>query len=140
MYCCPNCNRRSEQPSNYCPNCGSAMTMVQEYREYYQPTTRKVPLAKKIVGMALSAFGLVMAATGVFETLLFAAAYRDIKGGLIAAIIFGLFSLPGSIIGLSISASNIANGDTSAFGKVGMILGIVGIGAAAFSFLLGLVT
>ena len=78
MYVCPNCNVRSEQEINFCPNCGGKMELLQEAPIYIVPAAeasapevKKPHLAKKIVGMALSAVGLATAIIGGIYTFIY---------------------------------------------------------------------
>ena len=81
--------------------------------------------AKVIVGMALGIAGLVLAAMGLLETLIFAFMEGELAFGY--SIGFGIFSTPLAIVGMSMSRKNIEEGDDSAMSSVGKNLGLVGM-------------
>ncbi len=104
---------------------------------YYQPVTeQKVPLGLKITGMVLSIVGLMFAFftfIGTVESFDYGDAF---SGAFVLTLFFG--ALP--IVGLVMSNKCRNDGDTSAFSKVGKILGIVGIALFGFCLFLGLVS
>ncbi len=106
---------------------------------YYQPTVpaEKPHLALKIVSMALSIFGLLMAAYGGLYTLI-----GLVEDGMafVFALIFGMFSVPASIVGLCLASKCRAAGDTSIFSRLGKILGMIGIIVAGANLLIGLLS
>lgn len=160
MYICPRCNTQSEVPANFCPTCGAAMVMaatqqpdapeqtaVQQTTPSYNPTTYTYPpyqqpanrpsKAKAIVSMSLSAAGLLFAFLGFIYTSIFMAV--EPEAGLVMAIVFGIFSLPLSIIGLCMASSVRRAGDTTVFSKLGRIFGIIGIIMAGLSMFIGFI-
>ncbi len=148
MYTCPKCNFNSETAMNYCPQCGNEMVhdepiVTAEVIEPVEPiqtapyvyvAAPKPHLAVKIVGMSLSIAGLVFLAIGSLYTLI-----GLIEAGMAFAfaLVFALFFLPLSIVGLCLSNKCINAGDTSAMSRVGKILGIVGIILAGVSLFIG---
>ncbi|MBR3908282.1 MAG: hypothetical protein IKJ50_01020 [Clostridia bacterium] len=131
MYICQKCNYSSESPANFCPVCGSQMVAYQPtYTNESNSTSNRV---KRIVGMGLSIEGFVFAAlTAIYVPLFLLTA---MVGGetemgiasLVASFVFGIFGLPGSIIGLVFSNQARTLGDTSAFSRVGKALGLAGV-------------
>lgn len=140
MRICPNCNHKGEDNMNFCPLCGSQMSYVQPTYEpqptgfYPTPAPKKPHLALKIVSMSLSIYGAVMMTLGLLYTLI-GLAEEGMAFGMSFA--FALFSLPMSIVGLCLASKCRDAGDTSAFSRVGKILGIVGIILSAVSLFIG---
>lgn len=156
MYTCPKCSFNSETAMNYCPQCGNEMVhtepvAVQEVAAPFEPTyvapiepvqpiqnvyvpAPKPHLALKIVGMALSITGLVFLSLGALYTLI-----GLVEEGLAfaMALVFALFFLPLSIVGLCLSNKCLNAGDVSAMSRVGKILGIIGIIIAGVSLFIG---
>lgn len=131
MYICQKCNYTCEAHINFCPVCGSQMVAHQPtYTNESNSTSNRV---KKIVGMGLSIEGFVFAAlTALYVPifLLTAATSGETEMGiasLVASFVFGIFGLPGSIIGLVFSNQARTLGDTSAFSRVGKALGLAGV-------------
>lgn len=48
MYICPNCNSTSEQPTNFCANCGAAMMVQETPAPVAQPEVVVPPVAEEI--------------------------------------------------------------------------------------------
>ncbi len=157
MYICPNCNAKSEEPVNFCFNCGTPMVNnepqpvepqqfaqpyqpEQQYQQpqqpvyYAYPPVNKPSLAVKIVGMVLSIVGLVFLSIGGLYTLI-----GLVEEGLAFAfaLVFDLFFLPLSIVGLCLSNKCINAGDYSGMSRAGKTLGIVGIIIAAAALFIG---
>ena len=149
MYICPNCNNTSEQATNFCPSCGARM--VQEVpiaQPVYQQTvsqpmvyahpinmeSNKPGIGKVIVGMVFGIVGFVFALMGIYMVLVSLAAAGDsyyfYEELMAEAATFGLiwpmFSMPLSLVGMNISRGNRNNGDSSAMSNVGKILGMIG--------------
>lgn len=93
--------------------------------KYAEAPVKKPNLAKKIVGMALSIEGFVMAIFLALYSLIFLAV--DPAFGFGYAFGFSIFSVPGSIIGLIFSNAAQNEGDTSALSRVGKGLGLAGL-------------
>ncbi len=140
MYTCKKCNFISEKAINFCPQCGTEM----EQNEYVvttevssapvQPTyvspvsyapVKKPNLAKKIVGMALSIEGFVLAIITVLYSIIMSLA--EPVAGFIMALYLSIFGFPGSIIGFIFSSAARNCGDNSAMSRVGKSLGLAGI-------------
>ena len=146
MYICLNCNYRSEDATNFCPNCGQPMGRVVQQSAGLVPvntpavvsqeiadTEPKTPLVKKIVGMALSIEGLATGVAGILYALLvwWAASvgvsddeYLEV---LIYAFTYAIIGLISCIVGLALSISSGADGKKPVFSRVGKICGIIGI-------------
>lgn len=151
MYICPKCNHYSENPANFCPICGNQMVLKEEQPlqpDYitatpdYTAPTQKPNLAQKIVGMALSIEGLVMAVFAALYALVFSftgAVIGEVAvgaGALGSTFVWALFGLPGSIIGLIFSNKARELGDTSAMSRVGKSLGLAGVITFAACFVI----
>ena len=162
MYTCPKCNFNSESAMNFCPRCGSGMTHT-EYAApaetaapvqpthtapaqptYYNPVSyspapvNKPNLAKKIVGMALSIEGFVVAMfAALFSLVAFDESTVEMAFGMV--MYFSLLGMPGSIIGLIFSNEARNSGDTSSFSHVGRSLGLAGIIVMAISLFVAFV-
>ena len=160
MYICPNCNYSTEEQSNYCPVCGSQVVEVQPqpqpqpvyqqpdlyaqqyqaYNQYYQPQpAAQVSKGKIIVSMILSIVGLAFAGLGLLYTFV-GLATGGVGVALAMAVVFGIFSVPLSIVGLILSTSCIRAGAQSGMVKVGKILGLIGVIASGVMLLLGLMS
>ena len=140
MYICQKCNYTCEAHINFCPLCGNQMVAHQPtYTNESNSTSNRV---KRIVGMGLSIEGFVFAALTALYVSLFlltAATSGETEMGLsslVASFVFGIFGLPGSIIGLVFSNQARSLGDTSAFSRVGKALGLAGVITFAASFFL----
>lgn len=142
MYICPKCNHTSENPANFCPICGNQVLLKEEQHltpDYitaqpdYMAPTPKPSLATKIVGMALSIEGFVMAMFSTLYVLIFligGAASGEIAfgaGAFGSTFVWALLGLPSSIIGLIFSNKALAFGDTSVMSRVGRALGLAGV-------------
>lgn len=162
MYICKNCNHTSETMLNFCPICGNAMVLeqpaeVQTPDTYQNPVVfqnnvivnqpepaKKPNLAKKIIGMALSIEGFVMAIITVLYSFIFimaAIGTGEPEMGMVALVftfIMAIIGLPGSIIGLVFSNKARNAGDTSAMSRVGKGLGLAGIIVFAASFVIAI--
>jgi len=102
----------------------------------YTPVN-KPKLATKIVGMALSIAGLVFVAIGGLYTLFFSLLGEGVAA-IVFSVVFDLFFIPLSIVGLCLSGKCINAGDRSTMSRVGKILGIVGIVIAGAALLIGI--
>jgi hypothetical protein len=106
---------------------------------YIQPQPKMPPKAMKFIGMGLSIEGLFTACVGAFYSFIFSAVGGGFGDGTFAglgfiyALIFAMFSLPGSIIGMIFSKKFRNAGDTSAPTKIGKALGLAGIIVCAAS-------
>ncbi|MBR2447533.1 MAG: hypothetical protein IKB29_00965 [Clostridia bacterium] len=144
MYICQKCNYSSESPANFCPLCGNPMVTHQPtYTNGSNSISNRV---KKFVGMGLSIYGFIFAAIAAFYDLIicFTASVAEESEIAIAAImftvIFGIFGMPCSIIGLVFSNQARNLGDTSTFSRVGKAFGLAGIITFAASFFLSILT
>lgn len=92
-------------------------------------------LAKKIVGMALSASALMLAIYCLFYTV----SAMDYDGAFAFgyAIGFSIFSMPMGIVGLTMSNKNREEGDTSVFSLLGKIFGIVSVALTGLVLFIG---
>ncbi len=168
MYNCSKCDFKSETAINFCPQCGSQMVMVQHavaepaepiYTQpveptYTQPTyepvqnvvyepvaPKKPHLALKIVSMALSIGGFSLAVFTFLYALVIC--IIDPTFSVIFSFVYPFFYAPFSVVGLALSSKCRNAGDTSAFSKVGKILGIIGVilyGVTVFIGVISLIT
>ena len=106
---------------------------------YYQGTVQgpRVSMGMKITSMALSIAGLLFAVYGFFYTLV-GLSEEGMAFGM--ALVFGLFFAPFSIVGLALAGKCRSAGDTSAFSRVGKILGLIGVILAGFNLFLGMIS
>jgi len=89
------------------------------------------------VGMGLGIGGVVMGALG----LLYAMIGLNLEGmGFVFSLVFGLFSVPLSIVGRILSAKSIAGGNTSGAASAGMKLGIAGLIVSAVMLFFGFIS
>lgn len=104
---------------------------------YTQPInmeSNKPGIGKVIVGMVFGIVGFVFAIMGIYMVLVSLAAAGDsyyfYEELMAEAATFGLiwpmFSMPLSLVGMNISRGNRNNGDSSAMSNVGKILGMIG--------------
>jgi hypothetical protein len=106
----------------------------------------KPSLVKKIIGMALSIEGFVMAIITVLYSFIFimaAIGTGEPEMGMVALVftfIMAIIGLPGSIIGLVFSNKARNAGDTSAMSRIGKALGLAGIIVFAACFMLSFLT
>ncbi len=103
----------------------------------YQPV-QPPSKAKSIVGMVLGISGLAFAAIGLLYTLIFMAV--DGAAGFAFGLVFSLISFPLSLVGLIMAKKNISAGDTSAFGKVGKITGLIGVILSGVTLFLAIIS
>ena len=103
----------------------------------YEQPAPQYSKAKSIVGMVLSIVGLFFAFLGFIYTA--AAIDIDEEIGFAMSFAFSFFSFPLSIVGIILSKGNANLGDTSAFVKVGKILGIIGLILAGIMAFLGFI-
>ncbi len=96
----------------------------------------KSSTAGKIVGMALSAVGLLNHIIGFFYT---TASMPDEELAFAMALSFALICTPLSIVGLILSNKNNDGGNLAIFSRLGKIFGFIGIGLAAVYFTIGFV-
>ena len=99
------------------------------------PQQKKPHIAKKIVGMALSIEGFLLAVVYFFYVVFFEA--FDPGMGAVMAFFGMMLTFPMSIVGLAMSNSCRNAGDTSKMTQVGKVLGIIGIGIAALYLVIG---
>ena len=151
MKICTKCNKTADDNMNFCTFCGNPLTTVQPEQEikpntYYTPqqnpyypayNLKKPPLGLKITAMVLSILGFVYMIFGFLYTLI-GLVEEDMAFAM--AFTFALFFLPLSIVGLSLSAKCINQGDTSTFSRLGKVFGIIGIILAAVSLFIGFVS
>ena len=160
MYICPNCNKQSEVPANFCTSCGTAMVMAPDVQapvqnayqapapvqpQYYQPTYNypQQPAApskgKAITGMVLGIVGLVFSVLGFFYLMLFSATGPAEEVGAIMAFACGFFGFPLSLVSMILSNSSRNNGDTTVFSKLGKIFGLIGVILSGLLLFIGFV-
>lgn len=155
MYKCPNCDFKTSDAVNYCPQCGSK-TVFEEPVNVSAPVeqityaesvdtvivepapVKRVHLAKKIVGMALSAGAFIFAIIATLYTTIFSVV--DGTTGFILGIVYAIMGLPPAIVGLTMSKNNANNGDTSVFSRLGKIFGIISIVLLGIGFIVGLLS
>lgn len=150
MYICPNCNKTSDTPVNFCSECGTPMVeqapaqpqyqqpayeqpayqqpvyqQPQPMYQYTQTVTAEPSKGKVITGMALGIAGLSMAVLGLLYTLMFMAMEPEVGFGF--GFVFSIISAPLSIVGMVISNGCINAGSTSAMSSIGKKLGLVGL-------------
>ncbi len=105
---------------------------------YTTPTAPKKPhLAFKIVSMALSIGGFVLALVTFFYTLF---GLIEPPVAFVFSFIFSIFYSPLSIVGLILSNKCQNAGDNSAFSKVGKILGLIGVIIYGVSLFIGVMS
>ena len=118
MYVCPNCHYHSTTPMNYCLNCGTKATYVEnqqprpqeQYQQQYQQTYYQQPyyqhphyteprrpsnLGRKIPSIILAAFGLFFGVIDIIYTLLGFTIEPELA--IAFSIAFSIFSFPLSI-------------------------------------------
>lgn len=158
MYICPNCNKQSEVPANFCTSCGTPMVMAPDVQtpaqaayqapapvqpQYYQPTCNypqqpKAPSkGKAVTGMALGIAGLVFSVLGFFYLMLFSAAGLAEEAGVVLSFACGFFGFPLSLVSMILSNSSRSNGDTTVFSKLGKIFGLIGVILSGLLLLIG---
>ncbi len=153
MYICPNCNAKTEEAVNFCSKCGTQMVYAEpqpiepqpvapQYQpaQAYQPVpapVKKPHIAVKIVSMALSIEGFICAILGALYTLI---GLIEPAVAFLFSLIFGMVSLPFSIIGLCLGSKCTNAGDTSVFSRLGKIFGLIGIIVAGVSLFIGLIS
>ncbi len=113
---------------------------------YQQPMYQQPPVphnidgklkAKGFVGMGLSIGGVVMAAIGFLYTAITIAVP---VAGFMFGLIFSMFALPLSIVGMILSRKAIAGGFVSGATKVGKILGLIGTIAGGVVLLMAFIS
>ncbi len=127
MFKCPKCGYLFENYIQFCPCCGLRIVLADD------SAPKKVHLAKKIVGMALSIWAFIFAIICSLYTFIFSLIDGDV--GITLSIVYSFFAVPPAIVGLVMSSSNMSNGDTSVFSRLGKIFGMITLiimGAAVF--------
>lgn len=162
---CTQCNFETDKDITFCPMCGAkieAPAPVQAEPVVVAPVNptpvnptpvnptpvnpvytapvvsapvEEPSLAKKIVGMALSASALMLAIYCLFYTV----SAMDYDGAFAFgyAIGFSIFSMPMGIVGLTMSNKNREQGDTSVFSLLGKIFGIVSVALTGLVLFIG---
>ena len=161
MYICPNCANKSETATNFCSLCGSRMVeQIPEAPSTYQPepqdydipqprqqvfTAEPVarPVAtgpskgKQIAGMGVAIGGFVF---GIFDAIYSSIfMFAPAPAGFIFAMIFSMFSLPLSLVGLIMSNKCIDQGATAKPSFLGKKFGLVGVILTAASLFMGFI-
>ena len=132
MYQCPNCGFTTNDSANFCVQCGAPMHTVE-----IAPTPAHTPLGEKIAGMAVAIVGFSFSCIMALYSLPFM--FTEPIAMWVFFFMFGVFSAPPAIIGLVMSSKARANGDTSAFSRVGIALGRAAIIIMAACFTLAVV-
>lgn len=150
MYICPNCNKTSDTPMNFCSNCGSAMVQQDPIAEampveepVVSPVVTPIPVTpvatapvytvtqtpapskgKMITGMILGIAGVIMGSIGLLYTLLFIG-----LDGIMAfsfGLVFSMISAPLSLVGMILSRGCAAQGHSNGMISAGKITGMIG--------------
>ena len=145
MKICTVCKKTANDNMNFCATCGAPLAILQQEPQaqqntYYQAPVynqNKAPLGLKISAMVLSISGFACLVLGFFYTL-FGLIEEGLAFGMSFA--FALFFLPLCIVGFALSSKCQNAGDTSAFSRVGKILGLIGIIISAVSLFIGIVS
>ena len=148
MYVCPNCNKTSETPINFCSTCGARMVeqipvvepvdqpdakplyesvCSQQLQCAQQPVYAPVKpnLGRVITGMALGIHGLAMSVLGLLYTFIYLGIGAG--AGFFMGVFISGFSAPLSIIGLVMSAGCVNQGSQSGMCRAGKKTGLAGV-------------
>ena len=144
MSFCSHCGNQMEAGDKFCRVCGTAVP------EESAPQNVPAPVAVKaepvidgktralgFVGMGLGIGGVVMGALGLLYTMI----GLNLEGmGFAFSLIFGLFSMPMSIVGRILSNKSIEGGNTSGVCSAGTKLGMAGMIVSAVMLFFGFIS
>ncbi len=167
MSFCSNCGKSLTETDKFCKYCGTAApataepvtpvapapqptpvtpvtpvaqpapTAVQTAPVYTVPSCSKKAKALGFVGMGLGIGGLVFAVLGILYTFIGLAVDEIL--GFTYAFVFGIFSMPLSIVGKILSGNSQDAGNCSAPPSVGSKLGLAGIIVTAVMLFIGFI-
>lgn len=148
MNFCPNCGHAVDETMKCCQNCGEAVN--QSAPVYPIPAKPGLPVKVKVkgyVGMGISIDALVASILGVYFTMVcFLASLGVYLGegvgiGFISTIfgwLFGVITLPVSIVGRILCRNSLREGNTSKACSAGAKLGLAGIILSVVTLVLGI--
>lgn len=143
MSFCSHCGNQMETGDKFCRVCGTAVPEESAPQNVPAPVAVKAEpvISGKVkalgfVGMGLGIGGVVFGALGVLYTLIGMAMPPM---GITFALIFGLFSVPLSIVGRILSYKSIEGGNTSGVCSAGTKLGMAGLIVSAVMLFFGFI-
>ncbi len=139
MSFCSNCGNPLDTTSKFCSNCGASIAAPVIVEP--APHIREVPVKAKVmgfIGMGLSIGGLIMAIIGLLYTFIFISI--EPEAGFVFSLIYGLFSLPLSIVGGMLCKNSAGMGNRSAACSAGSKLGVAGIIVSGVMLFFGLIS
>ena len=143
MSFCSHCGNQLESGDKFCRACGAAV-VAEPVQNVPAPVAVKAePVidgktrALGFVGMGLGIGGVVMGALGLLYTMI----GLNLEGmGFAFSLIFGLFSMPMSIVGRILSNKSIEGGNTSGVCSAGTKLGMAGMIVSAVMLFFGFIS
>ncbi len=145
MIICSNCHAQLQDGIVFCPRCGAPLQVAPTYAQpvyqqpiYVEPVEPKPSIARAIVAIALSGFAITMATVCLIYSMLFVALGEPL-GGFIFSIVFSVYTLPGSIVGMVLACGYLDSNATrlKPMAKAAKILGIISLALTAFMLLYG---
>ena len=151
---CINCGNPLSASDKFCSCCGAKVPEVRQEvpvqpvrpaqnDQYYYSAVKpaQVELSRKdkvfgFVGMGLSIGGVFMAALGLIYTMI---GMIETGAGFAISLIFGMFSVPLSIVGLKLTRRSKDAGNTSGTCTAGTATGIAGIAVSGLMAFLGFI-
>lgn len=151
MEYCSRCGAQIENGSSFCPYCGATRTpatppMAPATPITPTPYTTVTPAKSSGAGLGMAIPGMITAIIGfalsivwflcivsVFDT-------RAADEMAVVVLIYGLFTMPFSIVGLGLSNSAKKNGYVGGMSTTGIVLGSIGMGFYGLSFLLSMIS
>ena len=141
MTFCSQCGNQLESGDKFCRACGAAVPDTQNAPVSVvvkaEPVVSGKTKALGFVGMGLGIGGVVMGSLGLLYSLI----GLNLEGlGFVWAMIFGLFSVPASIVGRILSYKSIEGGNPSGAASAGAKLGIAGLIVSAVMLFFGFIS
>lgn len=151
MEYCSRCGAQIENGSSFCPYCGATRTpatppMASAAPITPTPYTTVTPAKSSGAGLGMAIPGMITAiigfALGIIWFLCIVSVFdtRDADEVGVIVLTSGLFTMPFSIVGLSLSNSAKKNGYVGGMATTGIVLGAIGLGLHGLSFLLSMVS
>ena len=151
MEYCSRCGAQIENGSSFCPYCGATRTpatppMAPATPITPTPYTTVTPAKSSGAGLGMAIPGMITAIIGFALSIVWflcIVSVFDTRAAVemaVVVLIYGLFTMPFSIVGLGLSNSAKKNGYVGGMSTTGIVLGSIGMGFYGLSFLLSMIS
>lgn len=143
MTFCSQCGNQLASGDKFCRSCGASVPEATVQNTPAPVMVKAEPVvsgkikALGFVGMGLGIGGVAMGSLGLLYSLI---GLNLVGMGFVWAMIFGLFSVPLSIVGRILSNKSIEGGNTSGAASAGAKLGIAGLIVSAVMLFFGFIS